>query len=128
VEPTTEWASTPRNSTSLNKSSDISRNSLEPPAIYEDDEQHTGPASGLAFLQQAVQRIENSHESPRDQPRERPVTTSASIFTSGDIPNTSVIPASFQMPTEEGSNRMLSRYFDFATPTYRFFHRPTVER
>jgi hypothetical protein len=112
----------------MNRSSDISRNSLEPGIIYEYHEQHTGPASGLAFLQEAVQRIEHTHESPRQVNVERPVVASASIFTSGDMPTISSIETRLEMPSQEKSDKMLSRYFDFATPTYRFFHRPSVER
>lgn len=37
-------------------------------------------------------------------------------------------PAKFQLPSRKLSKQMMARYFDFATPTYRFFHRPTVEQ
>jgi hypothetical protein len=53
---------------------------------------------------------------------------SASIFTSGDLPTPAASAmANSEMPDKMESERLLSRYFDFATPTYRFFHRPTVE-
>ena len=73
-----------------------------------------------------VQRIEQ-HDSPRRN-RDRPVPSSTSIFTSGDMSFTTASQTNFVLPKQEHSDRLLSRYFDFATPSYRFFHRPTVEK
>ncbi|KAH8657193.1 fungal-specific transcription factor domain-containing protein [Tricladium varicosporioides] len=35
--------------------------------------------------------------------------------------------ANLELPDQQRSLLLLSRYFDFATPSYRFFHQPTVE-
>lgn len=111
----------------VHQSVDISRSSTEPGGHYDNDEQHTGPASGLAFLQQAVQHIQRTNEPQRSANSGHLATTSASIFTSGDMPTPASIASNFEMPNNEESRRLLSRYFEYATPTYRFFHRPTVE-
>ncbi|KAH6669821.1 fungal-specific transcription factor domain-containing protein [Halenospora varia] len=91
-----------------------------------DDQQHTGAASGLAFLHEAVQRIEKQTSSSLRR-KEYPVQASTSIFTSGDMPFEIGDLANLELPDQERSRSLLSRYFDFATPSYRFFHRPTVE-
>lgn len=43
------------------------------------------------------------------------------------MPFTPTTLKEFQMPNKDLSDRLLLRYFDFATPSYRFFHRPTIE-
>lgn len=105
-------------------------NSASNRTVYSRDH-YVGAASGLSFLQQAVQHIE-SQKSPNDAVDsavdvEYASPASASIFNSGDMPSLSKPSDRFVMPSQDESKRMLARYFEFATPTYRFFHRPTVE-
>lgn len=100
-------------------------------AVYDSGDHYVGAASGLSFLQQAVQHIESQKgsngaaDSAVDVEYASPA--SASIFNSGDMPSLSRPTDRFVMPSKDESDRMLARYFEFATPTYRFFHRPTVE-
>lgn len=100
-------------------------------AVYDGGDHYVGAASGLSFLQQAVQHIESQKgtsdavESAVDVEYASPA--SASIFNSGDMPSLSRPSDRLVMPSQDESNLMLARYFEFATPTYRFFHRPTVE-
>lgn len=100
-------------------------------AVYDSGDHYVGAASGLSFLQQAVQHIESQKDSSDVVDSavdvEYASPASASIFNSGDMPSLSRPSDRFVMPSKDESNRMLARYFEFATPTYRFFHRPTVE-
>lgn len=54
-----------------------------------------------------------------------PPTTS--IFTFGDAPLPPLDVSLFVIPHREDTKRLIERYFDFAVPTYRFLHRPTIE-
>lgn len=110
---------------------------MEPSSPYvEDDQQHTGPTSGFAFLQQAVlstSSIEADHQSHRARSvlgnRQTARHNSNSIVSSGDLPSSRIDLASsvVQLPSHEESDRLLLRYFEYATPTYRFLHKPTTE-
>jgi hypothetical protein len=100
-------------------------------AVYDNGDHYVGAASGLSFLQQAVQHMErqeglnNAVGSAADVEYLSPA--SASIFNSGDMQSLPHPTDRFVMPSKDESDRMLARYFEFATPTYRYFHRPTVE-
>lgn len=106
-------------------------NSGSSKAVYDSGDHYVGAASGLSFLQQAVQHIESRKDSNDAVDGavdvEYASPASASIFNSGDMPSLSKPSDRFVMPSQDESKRMLARYFEFATPTYRFFHRPTVE-
>ncbi|KAL6236839.1 hypothetical protein BDW75DRAFT_238923 [Aspergillus navahoensis] len=96
-----------------------SRNSPEPPST--DQQGHyIGPASGVSFLLRVQKRLHDAISFT--QP-------SGSIFTFGDAPlNLPDFDPSFCMmlPRDE-AQKLIDRYFDFAMPTYRFLHRPTVQ-
>jgi hypothetical protein len=51
----------------------------------------------------------------------------SSIFTFGDAPLPETDPSVFVMPPKLDGQALLAKYFDFAVPTHRFLHRPTVE-
>jgi hypothetical protein len=108
-----------------------SNSSSSTKAVYDSGDHYVGAASGLSFLQQAVQHIESQKGSNDATDNavdvEYASPASASIFNSGDMPSLSRPTDRFVMPSKDESDRMLARYFEFATPTYRFFHRPTVE-
>ncbi|KFZ11810.1 hypothetical protein V501_04551 [Pseudogymnoascus sp. VKM F-4519 (FW-2642)] len=115
----------------LEKASTSNSSSSSTKAVYDSGDHYVGAASGLSFLQQAVQHIE-SQKGSNDAVGsavdvEYASPASASIFNSGDMPSLSRPTDRFVMPSKDESDRMLARYFEFATPTYRFFHRPTVE-
>ncbi|KAL4999146.1 fungal-specific transcription factor domain-containing protein [Aspergillus recurvatus] len=96
-----------------------SGNSPEPPST--DRQGHyIGPASGVSFLLRVQKRLHDAISFT--QP-------SGSIFTFGDAPlNLPDFDPSFCMmlPRDE-AQKLIDRYFDFAMPTYRFLHRPTVQ-
>ncbi|KAI0906285.1 fungal-specific transcription factor domain-containing protein [Ustulina deusta] len=93
-----------------------SRASLEP---GEQDRQghFVGASSGLTFLLRLQRRL---HRDPDTTPK-------TSVFTLGDA----VLPAfdetSFTIPPRQEAEATLKTYFELASPTYRFLHRPTVE-
>jgi hypothetical protein len=51
-----------------------------------------------------------------------------SIFTFGDAPLPDFDPTFFVLPPKAEGEKLVERYFDFAAPTHRFLHRPTVEK
>jgi hypothetical protein len=80
---------------------------------------YVGPASGVSFLLRVQKRLHQaisfSHPS--------------SIFTFGDAPlhSPEFDPSFCMMLPRDDARRLVDRYFDFAMPTYRFLHRPTIE-
>jgi hypothetical protein len=94
-----------------------SRNSPEP---SQSDRQghYVGPASGVSFLLRIQRRLARQQSS---------VAPSASIFTFGDLPLPGSDVSFFVIPAKSEATALLARYFDFASATHRFFHRPTIE-
>ncbi|KAF5000506.1 hypothetical protein FGRMN_1673 [Fusarium graminum] len=80
---------------------------------------YIGPASGVSFLLRVQKRMHQaiSFSGP------------GSIFTFGDAPlnNPDYDPNFCMMLPKEDGQRLVDRYFDFAMPTYRFLHRPTIQ-
>ncbi|KAM0304389.1 hypothetical protein ACHAPM_002477 [Fusarium culmorum] len=80
---------------------------------------YIGPASGVSFLLRVQKRLHQaiSFSGP------------GSIFTFGDAPlrNPDYDPNFCMMLPKEDAQRLIDRYFDFAMPTYRFLHRPTIQ-
>jgi hypothetical protein len=81
--------------------------------------EYIGPASGVSFLQRVQKRLGQSTSFSHPD----------SIFTFGDAPFTSVdADLSFcMMIPQTVAQKLVDRYFDFAMPTYRFLHRPTIQ-
>ncbi|KAI1627955.1 hypothetical protein EDD37DRAFT_560252, partial [Exophiala viscosa] len=92
--------------------------SLEPPQTFAEG-QHIGPSAGVSFLYHGWSRGATSEEEASLPP--------ALLTCHGDIPQP---PANKNqpLPTTEEARILVERYFQFATPTYRFLHRPTVEQ
>lgn len=80
---------------------------------------YIGPASGVSFLRRVQRRLDQAIC----------VSQASSIFTFGDPDlRQPDIDASFcMMLSQKDAQRLLDRYFDFAMPTYRFLHRPTIQ-
>lgn len=80
---------------------------------------YIGPASGVSFLLKIQKRLDEaiSFSSP------------SSIFTFGDapLPPPDFDPSFCLMLPRNDAQRLVDRYFDFAMPTYRFLHRPTLQ-
>ncbi|ORY67569.1 fungal-specific transcription factor domain-containing protein [Pseudomassariella vexata] len=113
--------------------SEIHSNSLQPPGLayapaslrtspepsQTDLEGHyVGPASGVSFLLRIQKRLHQAVS----------FSHASSIFTFGDAPMPSFDPSFCMLLPREEAQRLVDRYFDFAMPTYRFLHRPTVQK
>jgi hypothetical protein len=103
-----------------------SRSSIEPIENF-DDGQHIGPTSGLAFMHHAYKHGKNEKATAELIKSDYTSPPSASIFSSGDMPLPTSPPVVLRLPTREEAATMVELYFTFAMPTYRFFHRPTLE-
>jgi hypothetical protein len=99
--------------------SPLSRTSPEP--LQTDQQGHyVGSASAVSFLLRIQKRLhQHQHHS---------VSHNSSIFTFGDAPLPDCDPSFFVLPPKADAQRLVERYFDFAAPTHRFLHRPTVEK
>ncbi|EFW99074.1 nonribosomal peptide synthetase-like protein [Grosmannia clavigera kw1407] len=80
---------------------------------------YVGPSSGVSFLLRVQKRL---HETVSFSQ-----AASSSIFTFGDAPLPEYDASFPLLLTRSEANSLLERYFDFAVPTHRFLHRPTVE-
>lgn len=80
---------------------------------------YVGPASGVSFLLRVQKRLHQSIS----------FSNPSSIFTFGDAPlhSPEIDPSLCVMLPKDHAQRLINRYFDFAMPTYRFLHRPTIQ-
>ncbi|KAL3425254.1 fungal specific transcription factor domain-containing protein [Phlyctema vagabunda] len=93
-----------------------SRNSPEP--TQTDRQGHyVGPSSGVSFLLRVQKKLHQKVS----------FTPNSSIFTFGDAPLPPFDHSFFVLPPKSNAQELVARYFDFAVPTHRFLHRPTVE-
>jgi hypothetical protein len=93
-----------------------SRNSPEP-AQTDQQGHYVGPSSGASFLLRVQKKLRS----------EVFLSQNSSIFTFGDAPLPEYDPSFFVLPPKEDAKSLVARYFDFAVPTHRFLHRPTIE-
>lgn len=104
---------------SLQSSSSLRPNSPEPQTDLQGH--YIGPASGVSFLLRLQKRLHQAVSFSHPD----------SIFTFGDAPlhHPSEFDPSFcMMLPREDAQRLVDRYFDYAMPTYRFLHFPTVQK
>jgi hypothetical protein len=95
----------------------LSRSSPEP--TQTDQQGHyIGPSSGVSFLLRVQKKLHENSSLSHD----------SSIFTFGDAPLPEFDPTFFVLPPKADGQRLVERYFDFAAPTHRFLHRPTIEK
>ena len=96
-----------------------SRTSPEPEASQTDRQGHyVGPASGVSFLLRLQKKLVLQKTTS---------SSNSSIFTFGDASLPEFDPHFFILPAKNEAQHMVARYFDFAVPTHRFLHRPTIE-
>ncbi|OJD30200.1 zn 2cys6 transcription factor [Diplodia corticola] len=118
----------PQHSARATSTAQSSRNSPEP---SQSDQQghYVGPASGASFLLR-IQRKLLRQQSGLMQQSCSGGAEASSIFTFGDLPlpdADDVEHGFFVLPPQKDAEWLLARYFDFASATHRFLHRPTVE-
>lgn len=92
-------------------------------------DQYWGPTSAHSFLGWAVRDLpatpsDVAQASGRDLGR----TSKTSIFHFGDRVAPEVQLGDFEWPDRAEAEALARRYFDFACPTYRTLHQPTIER
>ncbi|KAF2821827.1 fungal-specific transcription factor domain-containing protein [Ophiobolus disseminans] len=96
-----------------------SRNSPEPARGQTDSQGHyIGSSSAASFLLRIQKRLHQNSSFSHD----------SSIFTFGDAPLPEFDPSFFVLPPKPDAQRLVERYFDYAAPTHRFLHRPTIEK
>ncbi|KAF1919355.1 fungal-specific transcription factor domain-containing protein [Ampelomyces quisqualis] len=96
-----------------------SRNSPEPARGQTDQQGHyIGSSSAVSFLLRIQKRLHQNSSLSHD----------SSIFTFGDAPLPEFDPSFFVLPPKPDAQRLVERYFDYAAPTHRFMHRPTIEK
>jgi hypothetical protein len=94
------------------------RTSPEPAQEQTDSQGHyVGSSSGVSFLLRIQKRLHQSSS----------LSHNSSIFAFGDSPLPEFDPTFFVMPPKPDAQRLVERYFDYAAPTHRFLHRPTIE-
>ncbi|KAL5115248.1 hypothetical protein ACEQ8H_006840 [Pleosporales sp. CAS-2024a] len=95
-----------------------SRNSPEPGRGQTDSQGHyIGSSSAVSFLLRIQKRLHQNSS----------LSYESSIFTFGDAPLPEFDPSFFVLPPKPDAQRLVERYFDYAAPTHRFLHRPTIE-
>lgn len=80
---------------------------------------YIGPASGVSFLIKIQKRLDEAIS----------FSDASNIFSFGDAPLQlpDSDPTFCLMLPQTDAQRLIDRYFDFAMPTYRFLHRPTIQ-
>lgn len=131
VKPATEGADAPTSLQNYN----LTSNNLMPPEeappvvslqhspepSQEDLQGHyIGPASGVSFLLRVQKRLHQAIS----------FSLPGSIFTFGDAPlhPPDFDPSFCMMLPRDDAQRLIDRYFEFAMPTHRFLHRPTIQK
>lgn len=87
---------------------------------------YIGPTSGIAFLHRAQRRFQQDFVRSASSTFDGQGTRNTSVFSFGDGWFPDYAASEFSFPSKYEAKHLLDRYFDFAMPTYRFLHRPTV--
>ncbi|KAL2814278.1 fungal-specific transcription factor domain-containing protein [Aspergillus granulosus] len=90
-------------------------------------DQYWGPTSAHSFLGWAVRDLPPTPSNAVTTAQESARASKASIFHFGDRVAPEVQLADFEWPDRMTAESLTRRYFDFACPTYRTLHQPTIE-
>jgi hypothetical protein len=90
--------------------------------------QYWGPTSAHSFLGRVVQDLPATPSKLLAQQRGQGTISTVSIFSFGDRVIPDIHLADFEWPDRPTAGVLIRRYFEFAAPTYRVLHQPTVER
>lgn len=84
---------------------------------------YLGPTSPFSFLRRASRRFGHLG-TPRADKQDSELDVS--IFSYGDrrLPDLSI--TGIRLPDRAKASALMNRYFEFAAPTYRFLHEPTI--
>ncbi|CAG8207861.1 unnamed protein product [Penicillium salamii] len=92
------------------------------------DPQYWGPTSAHSFLGRVVQDLPTAPSKALALQPSQNAPSTVPIFSFGDRLNPHVRLADFQWPSRSVADKLVRRYFEFAAPTYRILHQPTIER
>ncbi|PWY88884.1 C6 transcription factor [Aspergillus sclerotioniger CBS 115572] len=90
-------------------------------------DQYWGPSSAHSFLGQVVQELRATPSKSITLSRDPDAPSTVSIFSYGDRILPEVQLTDFAWPDETKAQSLIRRYFEFAAPTYRVLHQPTVQ-
>ncbi|KAI7326622.1 hypothetical protein KC315_g7472 [Hortaea werneckii] len=101
----------------------MSSRAVSPEADVNSTGQYLGPTSPFSFLRRASRRFGHLGTPHAD---EQDSELDVSIFSYGDrrLPDLPTTGAS--LPEQAKASALMKRYFEFAAPTYRFLHEPTI--
>lgn len=92
------------------------------------DGQYHGPSSAQSFLGQALRRFNRNHAQTLLHARQQHNETETATLSFGDAKVAEPDNSKFTWPEYRLANGLLNRYFDFASPTYRYMHEPTMHQ
>jgi hypothetical protein len=94
-------------------------NTPEPQRVQRDQQGHyVGNSSAVSFLIRIQKRLHQNSSLSHD----------STIFTFGDAPLQEFKNSFFLPPSKPDAQKLVEHYFNFAAPTHRFLHRPSIER
>jgi hypothetical protein len=94
-------------------------NTPEPQRGQRDQQGHyVGNSSAVSFLIRIQKRLHQNSSLSHD----------STIFTFGDAPLQEFKNSFFLPPSKPDAQKLVEHYFNFAAPTHRFLHRPSIER
>lgn len=106
---------------------DATEEPLPSRASAEVTEQYWGPTSAHSFLGRAVRDLPTTTSNVIASREDRSRASATSIFLYGDRVAPEVQLEDFKWPDRATADGLIRRYFEFAAPTYRILHQPTVE-
>ncbi|RMY34430.1 hypothetical protein D0866_05258 [Hortaea werneckii] len=84
---------------------------------------YLGPTSPFSFLRRASRRFGHLGTPLADKQDSEP---DVSIFSYGDRKLPDLSTTGIRLPEPAKASALMNRYFEFAAPTYRFLHEPTI--
>ncbi|KAL4928816.1 transcription factor domain-containing protein [Aspergillus undulatus] len=118
---------TPRQTTQGTESESTTPYELEQRPQADVADQYWGPTSAHSFLGWAVRDLPATTSNVVTGSRDTARVSKASIFHYGDRVAPEVRATEFQWPDRTEAEGLTRRYFEFACPTYRTLHQPTIE-
>ena len=88
------------------------------------DGQYHGPSSAHSFLGRAWRKLDRNTTQAFGFPKYDEIETQ--LFSFGDRKIRDLTGIEFSWPSRHIVEGLIQQYFDFASPTYRFLHQPTV--
>ncbi|KIW75348.1 hypothetical protein Z517_10089 [Fonsecaea pedrosoi CBS 271.37] len=87
--------------------------------------QYHGPSSPITFLERAWKRIRENHASSISKTLEKEISAEEPLLVT-DGNEMRLADERFRMPSKSRTYNLVERYFEIATPFFRFLHKGTV--